>query len=180
MSRNVRIVILCEDQQHEVFLRRFFKNMGWTLRDLRLESSPSGRGSAEQFARERFPLELKDLRARGGEQVYLVVMVDGDAEGVGARKNSLNEACKKQGVPPPRDTDRVLVCVPTWNIETWLAYLGGEAVDETKNDYPRLDRPRDCVPLVNNLVEMCRQKNLREPVPTSLKDTCAGYRRVFG
>lgn len=180
MSRSVRIVILCEDQQHEAFLRRFFRKMGWTLRHLRVEASPPGQGSAEQFVHNRFPVELKGLRAMAGEQVGLIVMVDGDAEGVAARKNSLNEACEKHAVPPPRDTDRVLVCVPTWNIETWLAYLGGEAVDETKNDYPRLDRPRDCVPLVNNLVEMCRQKTLREPAPTSLEDTCTGYRRVFG
>lgn len=180
MNRSVRIVIVCEDQQHEAFLRRSFKKMGWTLRHLRPEVSPPGQGSAEQFVHDRFPVELKALRARAGERVYLVVMVDGDAEGVAARKDSLNAACEKQGVHPPRATDRVLVCVPTWNIETWLAYLGGEAVDEAKNDYPRLDRPKDCVPLVNSFVEMCRQKNLREPAPPSLKEACLGYWRVFG
>lgn len=180
MSRNVRVVILCEDQQHEVFLRRFFKNMGWTLRDLRRVPSPPGQGSAEQFVRERFPLELKGLRSKGGEQVYLVVMVDGDARGIAARRDSLNAACEQQGIPPPRDTDRVLICVPTWNIEAWLAYLGGEAVDETKSNYPRLDRSRDCESLVNELAEMCRNGILREPAPQSLEDSCVSYRRVFG
>jgi hypothetical protein len=179
LSRYVRIVILCEDKQHEGFLRRFIKKTSQTRNPPRVILSPAGRGSAEQFVRERFPKELKDLRSRGDEQIFLVVMVDGDADGVVARKDSFNAACKKQGVPPLRDSDRVLVCVPTWNIETWLAYLGGEAVDETKNDYPRLNRVKDRMPMVNELVEMCRQRTLREPAPASLEDTCSGYRRVF-
>lgn len=179
MSRNVRLILLCEDQQHEVFVRRFLKKDGWTLRDLRPVVSPPGQGSAEQFVRKEFPRWLRRLRARRGEHVYLVVMVDGDADGVAARKDSLSAACAEQGVPPPQDADKVLICVPTWNIETWLAYLSGEAVDETRKNYDRLPRPSECVPPVNNLAEMCRGGTLREPAPASLEDTCAGYRRVF-
>ncbi len=119
------------------------------------------------------------MRSRGGEQVYLVVMVDGDAGGVMARKDSFNVACEEQGILPLRDTDRVLICVPTRNIETWLAYLGGEAVDE-KYNYPRLDKPRDCDTLVKELAEMCWNGILREPAPRSLEDSCIGYRRLFG
>lgn len=179
MSRKVRVVLLCEDQQHEVFVRRFLKADGWILRDLRPMVSPSGRGAAEQFVRERFPKELRELRSRGGERVYLIVMVDGDADGVRARKASLSKACAEQGVPPPRDSDNVLICVPTRNIETWLAYLAGDQVDESRKDYPRLTKPSDCVPLVNGLADMCRERILRGQPPASLEDTCTYYRRVF-
>ena len=118
------------------------------------------------------------MRSKGGERVYLIVMVDGDASGVSDTKASLSTACQDQGVRPPGDDDNVLICVPTRNIETWLTYLSGETVHET-NRYPKLDRPRDCQPMVNRLVEMCRDQTLREPAPDSLKDACIGYRRVF-
>lgn len=179
MSRNVRIVLLCEDQQHEVFVRRFLKKGPWTVRDLRVERAPSGRGSAEYFVRDRFPDELQSVRSKGGEQAYVIVMVDGDAYGVGKRKASLGAACEEQGVAPPGNLDHVLICVPTWNIETWLAYLRGEAVDETNKGYPRLARARDCAPLVNKLVAMCNERTLREPAPTSLVETCVDHQRVF-
>ena len=162
-----------------MFMRRFLEADGWILRNLTPVVSPAGRGSAEQFVRERFPRELKELRSRSGQQVYLIVMVDGDASGVTARKTSLSAACTEQGVAPLRDSDNVLVCVPTWNIETWLAYLNGDSVDEARNNYPRLAKPSDCAPSVNGLVDMCRKRTLREPAPGSLEDTCSGYRRVF-
>ena len=78
--------------------------------------------------------------------MFLVVMVDGDASGVRARKASLSKACTEQGVPPPRDSDNVLVCVPTWNIETWLAYLAGDPVNESRKDYPRLTQTKRLCP----------------------------------
>lgn len=146
MSRSVRIVVLCEDVQHEAFIRRFMKKMGWNTRDLRIEKASSGRGSAEQFVRNRFPTELQTLRSKGGEQAYLIVMVDGDDRGVASRKASLATSCGETGIAPPGNADHVLICVPTWNVETWISYLGGATVDERRADYPRLSRPRDCMP----------------------------------
>ncbi len=149
------------------------------MRDLRVERAPSGRGSAEYFVRDRFPDELQLVRSKRGEQAYVIVMVDGDADGVGKRKASLGTACEERDVAPPGSRDHVLICVPTWNIETWLAYLGGEGVDETNKGYPRLSRARDCAPLVNKLVNMCNKGSLREPTPASLVETCVDYQRVF-
>ncbi len=57
--RRVKIVLLCEDSQHEAFARRFLKGMGWNTRELRVEKSPSASGSAEQWVREEFPNELR-------------------------------------------------------------------------------------------------------------------------
>ena len=163
-----------------MFLRRFFTKLGWIRDPPRIIRSPVGQGSAEQFIRKEFPDQIRGLRAKGGEQAYLVVMVDGDASGVAARKASLSAACKEKGVPPPAARDNVLICVPTWNIETWLAYLDGDAVNETNKNYRKLPRPRECQPLVEELVDMCHKQTLREPAPASLKDACTNYRRVFG
>ncbi len=180
MSRNVRIVLLCEDAQHATFARKLLEALGWRLRDFRVLRSPSGRGSAEQYVRERFPIELRGVRAKRGEKAYLVAMIDGDDKGVAGRRASLDAACFERQIPPPSDADQVLVCVPTWNIETWLAYLDGEVVEETRRDYPRLDRPRDCAPHIHALADMCSKNMLRSPSPSSLEDACTQYRHVFG
>ena len=180
MSRNVRIVLLCEDVQHETFATKLLVALGWHLRDFRVVRSPSGRGSAEQYVREHFPIELRGIRSKRGERAYLIVMIDGDDRGVAGRRASLDAACTERQITPPSDADQVLVCVPTRNIETWLAYLDGEVIDETKRDYPRLDRPRDCRPHVQTLADMCSQQALRSPSPPSLEDTCTQYGRVFG
>ena len=64
MSRNVNVVILCEDRQHEAFARRFLAQAGRGLRVQRVEVSPKGRGSGEQFVRARFAKELAYYRSR--------------------------------------------------------------------------------------------------------------------
>ena len=102
LSKAVRVVLLCEDKQHEVFLRRFLIRDGWHLRDLTPVIAPSAQGSAEQFVRNQFPQELAKLRYKRGERKYLVVMTDGDSIGVEKRKASLMAACTEQGVRPPR------------------------------------------------------------------------------
>ena len=177
MRRQVQLILLCEDQQHEAFLRRFFTSMGWKGRQLRVKRSPLAKGSAEQFVREEFPKEIGAYR-RNKNRVgcELVAVLDGDAEGVNARLTALDEACDRASVSPRDKADHVAVFVPTWNIETWLAYFSGETVDEYRRDYPRLERPRDCGPHVDSLVAMCRQSRLREPAPSSLKAACQEYR----
>lgn len=179
MSRNVRIILLCEDSQHESFVRQFLDSSGWNLRDIRVEKSPQGRGSAEQFVREQFPKELRAIRSKRGERVWLIVMIDGDDKGVAARRASLNEACEARGIPACGEADNVLICVPTWNIETWFAFLAGEDVEESRSDYPRLPRVRDCAAHAERLVEVCRGQSTSRPVPPSLEDTCAQYQRLF-
>jgi hypothetical protein len=106
----------------------------------------------------------------------LVAVIDGDDKGVDARLKELANTCQAQSVTPRQNDDRVAVVVPTWNIETWLAYLSGSDVDEGKDDYPRLRRPRDCQPHVNVLYEMCQQDSLRQPSPPSLEAACTEYR----
>lgn len=181
MSRKVRIVLLCEDTQHETFSRRFLEKAGWTVRDIRIVKGANGRGSAEQFIRERFPDELVIYRSRKHDaSVALLVMVDGDNRGVRRRVDELDTACRQRDIPCRDPGEHVLVFVPTWRIETWLAYLGGETVDEEKRDYPRLSRPRDCQPHVDRLAAMCRSDALREPAPSSLIAACTEYRRWSG
>lgn len=179
MSRSIQWVLLCEDTQHETFVRRFLQISGWPTGRLRVEKAPPGKGSAEQFVRERFPKELAGHRSeRNRVAQCLIVVRDGDAQGVDARGRELANACRAQGIAPQSDDDNVVILIPTWNIETWLAYLNGMTVDESRSNYPRLDRPRDCRPATITLFQMCQQKELRKPVPASLKAACVAYRRA--
>ena len=173
MSRNVQIVLLCEDTQHEVFARRFLNKMGWSTRRMRVEKGSDRGGSAEQFIRKRFPIELAAYRSkRGSTGQALIVIVDGDNQGVKGRHDELDVACRAERGAPRRPGEQVAVFVPTWRIESWFAYLDGETVDETKRDYPRLGRERDCQRHVDVLAKLCRNGKLREPAPASLVAAC--------
>lgn len=180
MSRQVQLVLICEDRQHETFARRFLEKAGWSTRRLRVEMAPAGRGSGEQFVRENFPRELAAFRSRSKNvDQRLIVILDGDRVGTVGRLKQLDQACQQEGIDPRLPAERVLVAVPTWNIETWLAYLAGHTVDEGRSDYPRLERPRDCQSHVETLWSMCQQGKLRQPAPASLVAVCQEYRSRF-
>lgn len=129
--------------------------------------------------RTRFPKELRELRRRQVARAVIAIL-DGDALGLQARLRTLDDACTAEGIPPRTNDERAAVFVPTWEIETWLAYLDGENVDEGKNNYRRLRRPGDCGDHVRNLVEMCRRGRLREPAPDSLKAACEEFNARVG
>ena len=137
----------------------------------------TGKGSAEQYVRNRFPKELAEHRRRSVSQV-LIVMLDGDKRGIRGRMAELDDACKNVKMEHRGSKEQVIVLIPTWCIETWLAYLEGETVDETRRDYRRLKRSGDCRPHVNTLVEMCQKNQLRQPSPPSLAAACNEYRRL--
>ena len=172
--KRVQVIVLCEDEQHWVFVSRFLKRR--TNHRVRKVARPDG-GSGEQFVREQYQHELRALRATHVNAV-LVVMIDGDKTSVAKRVAQLNEACRKRGIPPRTPQDRVALAVPTYSIETWLRYLDGHTVNETER-YPHLKHRRDCKAHVRALVEMCTVRELRDPAPPSLIAACDEYRRVL-
>ena len=172
----VRIVLLCEDSQHEAFVRRFLKYRSFRRRDIRTVALPDGRRSGEQWVRERYPVELRAIRSV--QNAYLIVVTDADNHSTEARRAQLEGECERQGVPGRQGGDRVVVIVPRRNIETWLAWLDGSNVDECGR-YPRLPRERDCATHARRLYDMCHEaQRLREPVPPSLRESCEEYRRL--
>ena len=176
MSRNVGVVVLCEDTQHEAFVRRFLGRRGWNMRRVRIIKSPSGGGAADQFVRHHFPAELRAYRSKASHlDQALVVMLDGDNQGLEARRHWLDEACGSSDVARRTASDRVAIFVPTWCIETWFSYLDGEDVVEDRPDYPKLNRPRDCQRHVDALIAMRDGEKLRQPSPPSLVAACDEY-----
>lgn len=166
-----KITVLCEDKQHESFIRRFLKKRNRKIYAV----TRTDAGAGDQFVRDNYPAQLDAIRKRGG---ILVVMIDGDNYSIEQRQKRMDEACREKGVSPRSLSDKVAVFVPMRNIETWLAYLDGEDVNETAT-YPRLEREGECQRHVNVLDQMCIEENLRTPVPASLEAACREYDNVF-
>jgi len=172
-KRQVKLVLLCEDRQHEAFARRYAVLSGWHPRAIRVERSPKGSGSGEQWVRECFPKELSAYRANH-VATTLVVVVDADRLSVSERVQAFDGACDGARVARRNADDRVAFIVPKRNIETWFAYLSGTTVNED-DIYPRLGRERDCVNHVKTLRGMCGAGQMREPTPPSLQTACVEY-----
>ena len=169
-------MLLCEDQQTDSFVRHFLSKRNFNAHDIHTLPLPKGRQSGEQWVRTSFPNELKIIRTR--HNAFLIVIIDADSFTTDDRRNQLNRECREQGVPEPSPDDPVIIAVPRRNIETWFAYLDGEAVDETGR-YPRLTRASNCRHHARELYRMCHEvQQLRPPVPQSLSEACGEYRKL--
>ena len=180
MSTNsVEVVVLCEDLQQEVFIRRFLqKRCGFNRHAFRPRISPSGRGSGEQWVREQFPQQLRAYRSQlGRRNSVLIVATDADTQEVGERLRSFELACQKDNIPFRRADEQVIFVVPKRNIETWFAYLRGETVNEAET-YRRYATENDCREDVAGLDEMCRQQRLEPVSPPSLNQACGEFARI--
>ena len=123
----VRALVLCEDRKQESFLRAILK--GLRIEDVRSEVAPRGKGSAEQWVRLRFPDQARAFRSQAPHQANLVLLVatDGDAMGGVARKATLDQSLESKGHVARSPDERIAYMVPTWSIETWLAWLSGQS-----------------------------------------------------
>ncbi len=175
-TRRVQIVLLCEDSQHDVFMRRFLQKMGWNNRSLKPKISPSGEGSAEQWVREQFLNELIIYRERQAKAASaLIVMIDADLLTLRDRIKDFQNECASQSIPFRRATEAVAIAIPKRNIETWIHFLNGTQVNE-ETPYSKLARESDCWPAVDNLVQRCNTgAQAVDALPDSLKSACTEY-----
>jgi hypothetical protein len=52
-TRKAEFVVLCEDAQHERFIRRYLRELGFNHRQFRVRPYPAGARSGEQWVREK-------------------------------------------------------------------------------------------------------------------------------
>jgi hypothetical protein len=94
------------------------------------------------------------------------------------RIQTFKDACAEAAISFRQDNERVVFVIPKRNIETWLAYLRGEQVDETRV-YPKYESESDCKNQVTRLDEMCRRQILEpELPPPSLIAACSEFQRI--
>lgn len=171
----VQVVLLCEDEQLACFGRRFLKELGYRAYQLREEKPTPGKGSAEQWVRNRLPTELKAMRDANSSA--LIVLTDADTMTVQERSETLRRKCAEENVEWRHQNEAVLIIIPKRNIETWFAYLRGEEVDESLT-YRKYPAESDCRGDVRALATMCESGTLRAPAPDSLIRACNEWQRM--
>ena len=130
-----RVRILCEDKEHNSFVRAFFKSLG--VGERKFDTCPlvDGKRSAEGHVRGLLPDALAEIR-KTSENIFLVAVSDADKNNpnLADREKQWNEALRFGGFPEICEADRILRVIPKRNIETWFAWLDGEeAIDEAKD-----------------------------------------------
>lgn len=93
------IILLCEDQRTNTFVRRFLRHR---FRNHDIETLPlpteGSAGSGEQWVRQQFPKELEAIWNR--KRAVLVVVTDEDTDATRSRRTSLNRECTRVGIEP--------------------------------------------------------------------------------
>lgn len=132
MPNGKRIRILCEDRRTDRFLRRLCQR--YKIRVLDSSVAPSGRGDASTWVKQQYPRTVRLHRSRNYQHnLGLLVAIDGDNQGVRARKQELADELSHSEMLPRQDDEAIAIFVPTWSIETWLAFLvGAPGVTETQ------------------------------------------------
>lgn len=180
MSRRfVRITILAEDRRHENLLRHFLLEANFVKnnRDVYVKLCPGG--SAEQFVRLRYPVELEELRSRNFQRnLWLIVVVDADTKSVADRLIDLEAGLNSRGVPAPNSNESVVLLVPKRDVETWVWFLLGNVATEDK-DYSSRVTDQDCLAAALKLRD-CRAADWRFPpnAPSSLVRAGQQLRRI--
>ncbi len=172
-------ILLCEDKQQEVFVRRFLKK-GWGITDraIRVLPYPAGHGAGEQFVRENYPDNLKAFRTRHASTTFIAV-IDADTKSVLNRSNDFDQVAETNCIAKRSSAESVLHIIPKRNIETWLAYLSSlQPIDEGKNYKSECNFTNHeslCWPLVDRLIDACKNNQELPNCPESLGIACREF-----
>ena len=143
MPNGAQAVVLCEGLQDFVFLRRTLLELGYESRRIRPLMQPhNGKGSGEQYVRERYADEVRSHRSRVARmKTVLIVHTDADSGTVQERYDSLDERLEAAGLSRRGAREAIAVLIPKRNTETWIHFFDGLSVDE-ENSISQIDGSR--------------------------------------
>jgi hypothetical protein len=174
-------VILCEDLQAQVFIRRALLRRGVESRRIRLVDLPSGSGAGEQYVRKQYPGEVEAHRSQVTHMAAaLVVHIDADpGYTVAERHRQLAEALAEGGLAPRQPEERIGHLVPKRNMETWIHfYLDRAQVDEETEYAKYPSNESACWPAAERFSDEAAQRRAPEGAPPSLVQGLAEFWRV--
>jgi hypothetical protein len=160
VSSPSQVIVLVEDQRHQMLIRRYLLGKGLSRHQVRFNPPYRWEGSGEQRVRQSYSGEVKALRKRQAKktQTALIVVIDADTGTVEDRLRQLADALAAQQVPAiDPSAEQIARLVPKRNVETWILCLNQEPVDEesdykgTRNDWNHL-----IPPAAENLVAWAR------------------------
>lgn len=135
MSNRVDIALLCEDESHEQFIKRFLRRKGRSYRRVFPDGYKSRETGGVQpnnaFVLERATLEIVAARKVPPKRA-LILVIDGDVRGFASRCGEIAANLKTANLLPLNATERIALVVPCRNIETWIHHFAGEITDETQ------------------------------------------------
>jgi len=129
-TQRIQTVILCEDQQHGVFLRWLLIYKGFHKRTIRINMCPKGKQAGEQYVRENYPIEVASFRSKNYLRGALITVIDADTLSHAARVRQLDVSLKQNKLYPRKETEPIILAIPKRNIETWIHFLMDKPVNE--------------------------------------------------
>lgn len=167
--------LLCEDSLHERFAITLMDLLKFRRKPVKVFRPPQGRGAAVSWVIHQFPQVCANTtRQRPSERVALVVMVDGDNEGVAGRLPRLDEALRTAEQSVRKNEEPIVIFVPTWSIETWLLESDPSITEAVslKSRLPEVTREH-----LRRAAHRIRQLDPDEPLP-SLRAASDELRRL--
>ena len=135
MSNRVDIALLCEDESHEQFIKKFLRRKHRSYRRVFPDGYKSGETGGVQpnnaFVLDRAVTEVAVARKVPPKRA-LILVIDGDARGFASRCGEIAANLKAANMFPLNSTECIALVVPCRNIETWIHHFAGEATDETQ------------------------------------------------
>ena len=167
----MRGTVLVEDKRSERFVRTLVRKLGYTVRNFRFHTAPSGVGAAEAWVRRQYPKEVHLLRMKNFQKsLCLLAVRDGDNVGILGRKRELDEELQSEGMIPRQADERIATPVSTWSIETWLLTLSGtEAVTEDaskKKEYETEYQSREKTAIANAAGHWLEMSDFVDSIPS--------------
>ncbi len=185
-SQGAQFVVLCEDLQSQVFIRRVLISAGANPRRIRQVALPATikAGAGHDYVIKHYPGEVKAFRTQNAKAATcLVAHIDADDRTVAERHAQLAESLEKAGGKPREDGEPIIELVPKRNIETWIYALddslsGGPLDEDTAYSKFKCSESR-CAKAAHAFADHARSNT--EPssaasVP-SLRDGIAEFKR---
>lgn len=156
LNNDYQYHILCEDVQMRGFILSFLDAQGIKLRKVRVCNYPCGKGCGETFVRRELPKEEKILHATNYIRKVLIVCSDADNLSVDERLKLISRDVEKDLGKWNRDYEPIVFWIPKRQIETWIHFLNGESVDETKSFAHEGKKPESCKKVARIFSEYCQ------------------------
>lgn len=138
MSQAAEIILLAEDvRQRKIIQRYLTKKRGYSHHCIRVivPNTLKGETAGLTFIRTQFPDQVEALRTYLKKRsTILIVVADADNETVEDRVQDLDKRLIDAQKPARKSGEPILFVIPRRNVETWMHFLEGNAVDES-TDY---------------------------------------------
>jgi hypothetical protein len=125
-----RFTVLCEDKAHFNFVSGYLQSRGVSSRKIVANTPRPGVTSAEQYVRDHFVEEVEAYRKWAREHIVLIVVTDADKYAYDKRLKTLLDTLGE----PLSKNERIVILIPTRNIETWFCYADKYADKPVEGD----------------------------------------------